>query len=654
MAMDFFQHQAQARQRTGLLLFYFFLAVFLTVVAVNAAFFVISAFTLQPGLTLGGWLVQPWWAWISLGTLGVIGIGSLTRYLALAEGGHVIADAVRARRIDPDTTDARERVLLNVVEEMAIASGTPVPTTYVMEDEPGINAFVAGFEPTQAVLVVTRGALDAFSRDELQGVVGHEFSHILNGDMRMNVQLYAILAGILLIGRIGEFLLRSARGGRSRGKGAAIPVLVGLLLMVVGYVGLFFGRLIKAAISRQRELLADASSVQFTRNPQGLAEALLKIRNASHSSLLLNAQAEDMSHMCIALPVHMRLSALLATHPPLDERIAAIDPTMLARDRARQHAAQVQAGTTTTTAGIGGNPAVSALAGTNRAATPPTGAPTSTPAGPSSVPQALAASVGQPTPEHLAWAARLRDSIPENIRDMLRTPGGARVAMYGILLAGTHSQHDAAAVQIVATGDSDSAAARLRATLPELRRVGTRLRLPCHDLALPVLRSMSEDQKKDFLDVLDQLVRLDGRITLREYLSTSLLRKHLSPRAGARDSVRHRTYASVYGELNVVVSLLSRAAGLADEDCARLHAQVMRGFGVGTPQLLATDVLTAVQLHQALEQLAALSPLLKKPLMDACIDCVSHDNKLQVAEIELVRAIGEALDCPVPPWAGTA
>lgn len=646
MAMDFFQHQAQARKRTGLLLFYFSLAVFLTVVAVNAAFFVISTFTLQPGLTLGAWLVQPWWAWISLGTLGVIGIGSLTRYLALADGGHVIADAVHARRIDPDTTDVRERALLNVVEEMAIASGTPVPTTYVMEDEPGINAFVAGFEPTQAVLVVTRGALDTFSRDELQGVVGHEFSHILNGDMRMNVQLYAILAGILLIGRIGEFLLRSARGGRSRGKGAAIPVLVGLLLMVVGYVGLFFGRLIKAAISRQRELLADASSVQFTRNPQGLAEALLKIRNASHGSLLQNSQAEDMSHMCIARPVHMRLSGLLATHPPLDERIAAIDPTMLARDRARQHAAQVQAGTTGATAGIGGNPAVSSLAGNTVA--PSVVQPAA------SVPQALAASVGNPTPEHLAWATRLRDSIPENIRDMLRTPGGARVAMYGILLAGTTSQHDAAAIQLVAAGDSDSAAARLRASLPDLRRLGTRLRLPCHDLALPVLRSMSDDQKKHFLGVLDQLVRLDGRITLREYLSTSLLRKHLSPGAGARDSVRHRTYASVYGELNVVVSLLSRAAGLADEDCARLHAQVMRGFGVGTPQLLATDVLTAVQLHQALEQLAALSPLLKKPLMDACIDCVSHDNKLQVAEIELVRAIGEALDCPVPPWAGAA
>ena len=649
MAMDFFEHQERARKRTGLLLFYFFLAVSLTVLAVNTAFYAITTWSLQPGITVDRWLAGPVWPWISLTTLGIISAGSLIRYVQLRDGGHVIADAVHARRVDPDTTDAQERMLLNIVEEMAIASGVPAPTTYVMDDEHGINAFVAGFQPTEAVLVVTKGALATFNRDEMQGVIGHEFSHILNGDMRMNVQLYAILAGILLIGRIGEFLLRSAGRGRSSrdNKGAGLVLVVGLALMVVGYVGLFFGRLIKAAISGQRELLADASSVQFTRNPQGLGEALLKIRNATDGSLLANSHAEDMSHMCFALPVHMQFSALLATHPPLDERINTIDPSLLARARARAHKDQLAAQQASSSPAAMQSPAIAGIAG---AAT----AGNFTVSAPSSAAATMSASIGQPTPEHLALATRLYAGIPEPIRDMLRTAAGARAVIYGITLAATDARHEADGIRLVAAGDSQSLANRLSAAMPELRRLGTRQRLPCHDLALPALRPMSDDQKKSFLAVLEQLVRVDQRMTLREYLTLSLMRKHLSARATAVRPVRHRSYGSVIGPVNVVVSLLCHASGCRDDECTQLHARVMRGFAAGMPALLPVAGLTATQLLEALEELAALSPLLKKPLLDACIDCISHDGRLQVAEVELLRAVGEALDCPVPPLAGMA
>lgn len=653
MAMDFFAHQERARQRTGLLLFYFSLAVLLTIGAVNAAVFLVFNWPVLPGLALGNWLAKPAWLWISFGTLAIIVVGSLTRYLQLRAGGHVIADAVRARRVDPDTVDAQERMLLNIVEEMALASGTPTPTTYVMDNEPGINAFVAGFEPTEAVLVVTKGALDAFNRDQMQGVIGHEYSHILNGDMRMNVQLYAILAGILLLGRFGEFLLRNTGLGRNRsrdnkGVGLMIAlVLIALALMVIGYLGLFFGRLIKAAISRQRELLADASSVQFTRNPQGLAEALLKIRNAADGSLLANAHAEDMSHMCFSLPVKMHFSALLATHPPLDERIAAIDPSMLARDRARSRLAQSSTQQT----------AAAAMASTAQFAppAPPMAAsPDSTMLSLVPVTETLTASIGQLTPTRLAHGTRLHDSIPESIRDLLRTAAGARLVTYGIALAGSDARHEANAIRVVASGDSDGLANRLKVAMPELRRLGTRLHLPCHDLALPALRPMSDDQKRAFLSVLEQLIHLDQRITLREYLTLSLMRKHLSPGAGAARPVRHRSYGSVVGPVNVVISMLCHASGCQDTECTDLHARVMRGFAAATPPLLPMNGLTAVQLHKALTELADLSPLLKKPLLDACLDCISHDGKLQVAELELLRAVGEALDCPVPPLPGLA
>lgn len=650
MAMDFFAHQERARQRTGLLLFYFSLAVLLTVGAVNAAVFLIFNWPVLPGLALDNWLAKPAWLWISLGTLAIIGFGSLTRYLQLRDGGHVIADAVRARRVDPDTADAQERMLLNIVEEMALASGTPAPTTYVMDNEPGINAFVAGFEPTEAVLVVTKGALDAFNRDQMQGVIGHEYSHILNGDMRMNVQLYAILAGILLLGRFGEFLLRNIGLGRNRSrdnKGVGLMlalVLIALALMVIGYLGLFFGRLIKAAISRQRELLADASSVQFTRNPQGLAEALLKIRNAADGSLLANAHAEDMSHMCFSMPMHIHFSALLATHPPLEARIQAIDPTMPARDRARSRLAQNSTHQTAT----------AAMTSTAQLAPPMAAATDSTMLSLVPMTETLAASIGQLTQTQLAHGTHLHDSIPESIRDLLRTAAGARLVIYGIALAGSDARHEADAIRVVASGDSDSLANRLKVAMPELRRLGTRLHLPCHDLALPALRPMSDDQKRGFLAVLEQLVRIDQRITLREYLTLSLMRKHLSPGAGAARPVRHRSYGSVVGPVNVVISMLCHASGCQDTECTDLHARVMRGFAVATPPLLPMQALTAIQLHEALTELADLSPLLKKPLLDACIDCISHDGKLQVAELELLRAVGEALDCPVPPLPGLA
>lgn len=646
MAMNFFEQQDRARKRTGLLLFYFFLAVLCTVGAINLAAYVLGAwFFAEAGLSIADWLAMPAWRWATAITLAVIGIGSLTRYLSLRSGGHVIAELVKAQRLSPDSTDPKERMLLNIVEEMAIASGMPTPTVWLMANEPGINAFVAGFEPTQAVLVVTRGALDTFNRDQMQGVVGHEFSHILNGDMRLNVQLYAILAGILLIGKIGEFLLRSA--GRSRSgnsdsaKGVAAIFVLGLTLMVIGYAGLFFGRLIKAAISRQREFLADASSVQFTRNPDGIGEALLAIRNAEAGSTLYSAQAEDMSHMCIALPMAVRLSSLLATHPPLDQRIVAIDPNLLVRDRARARMQAAQAATTAAPVGSSGF-AGDSTANTGPVATAAAGANTGTTA-------AIAATVGRPTPETMDAALHLHASIPADIRELLRTPTGARLVMYGLVLAGTGASHDAAALAVVARGDSDSIATGLGKTLPALRELGTRLHLPCHDLALPTLRALSASQKAAFLHTLEQLVHIDGRYALRESLSLALMQKHLAPAAGSRRPIRHRSYRSVQEPLNVVLSLLCHTAGGSVASRADLHRRLLQGFGAGAAGFLSLRELSAQRLHAALAELADLTPLLKKPLLDACIDCVRHDGRLQVAELELVRAIGEALDCPVPP-----
>ena len=322
--MDFFERQDRARRKTWLLVFYLLLAVATISVLLNlVVYFLVvqggywvgegASYLTRPGelaAGLGSWFTQPLSFAVTGTVMVTVLLGSGFKYLQLRGGGRAVAEMVGAREIDFTSHDPAERQLINVVEEMAIASGTPVPALFLLDEEPGINAFVAGYRPTEAVMVVTRGTVETLSRDELQGVVGHEFSHILNGDMRLNVRLMAILAGVLMLGVIGRFLLYGSFGhhrrrgygvmssGRGRSRSNAGVVILGIALLVLGYVGLFFGRLVKAAVSRQREFLADASSVQFTRNPDGIAGALWKIQQHQAGSLLSGRHAEDTSHMC--------------------------------------------------------------------------------------------------------------------------------------------------------------------------------------------------------------------------------------------------------------------------------------------------------------------------------------------------------------------
>ena len=318
--MNFFERQAQARRNTTRLVILFALAVAGIVVAVDLGVL----------LVFGGDPVML--ALSTLLALGVIGIGSLYRVASLRGGGEPIAQQMGGVPVPEDTTDLHLRRLRNVVEEMSIASGVPVPKIYVMEHEAGINAFAAGYSPSDAVIAVTRGALDRLNRDELQGVVAHEYSHILNGDMRLNIRLIGVLFGILMLGLIGRKILQ--HGGRVRGRGA-MPVLVGALIaLLVGYVGLFFGRMIKAGVSRSREVLADASAVQFTRQTSGLAGALKKIGGLHDGARLAErADAEEVSHMLFGDGIGLR--GLFSTHPPLLQRIQALEPSFKAESLER-------------------------------------------------------------------------------------------------------------------------------------------------------------------------------------------------------------------------------------------------------------------------------------------------------------------------------
>lgn len=635
--MSFYENQHRARRKTGLLVAYFIAAVVLIILAVNAALYLVLAMLSSVSvMTPLQWITSgPAWM-IALGTLVVIGGGSLLRMAQLSKGGLSVALMAGGTPVSPDTKDSKERMLLNITEEMAIASGTRVPRVFVLQQESGINAFVAGTDPANTVLAVTRGALDNLTRDELQGVIGHEFSHILNGDMNLNVRLIGILAGILLIGQIGEFLLRGQRHRSSNNRNGNQIALLGLALMVIGYVGLFFGRLIKAGISRQREFLADASAVQFTRNPDGIAGALYAIEAHTQGSNLLTRHAEDMSHMCFGdtLSLRMTLGGLLATHPPIPERIKAIDPTLLPRLKARWKQRQTTPASAPATAS--GMP--DQAAGFAAVTAGSVGAPQA---------EAIKASVGTPTPEHAAFAHALHEAIPETLQAAAHEPARAALLLYALLLTELRS-HAQDSLALIRAQHGEAAVRDTQALYRQVKEADPALRLPLLEITLATLRTQEPAQQERLLTVSEQLIQIDQRITLSEFIMVYLARQTLLPPAHPGHTIK--SFATIESALTVLFSALVQSSEDTPANLQHNFQQIMRPFCAAgsTPQMLAA-MPSIRQLTFALNQLSQLTPLLKQPVIDACIDCVLHDKKVTLKELEMLRAICEALKCPMPP-----
>ncbi|KGD60411.1 protease [Alcanivorax jadensis T9] len=627
--MDFFQHQERARRKTGLLVLYFFLAVVAILVCVNLALLLAFAW-MDVQLPPSQWLTHPMTLGISLFTLLVMVCGCLFKIWKLRRGGKGLAAMLGARPIDPDTRHSDEKKLINVVEEMSIASGIPAPQLYVLDKEKAINAFVAGFRPSETVLVVTHGTLKKLDRDELQGVIAHEFSHIFNADMRLNLRLIAVLAGILALGKIGEFMLRgSSRRSSSNRKGNSL-VLVALALVVVGYLGLFFGRLIKAAISRQRELLADASAVQFTRNPAGLAGALIKIRNGNGSHLD-SVHAEDMSHMCFGETLGFRFRNLLATHPPLDERLGALGSDWVARARTRARSA--------------GQPDVSPSASVPEGVAAFSGGSDASSSVSEGSGPATSSRVGTVSEADVGYARSLLEAIPADLHKKLHNPVQAELALYALIISSSDSDPQSL---LKSAGMSEHLSA-LQPLSQQLSELGSRLRLPIIDLALPTLKGQPSAQRREILERLATLTRADQRTTLFEWALVALARQQLDDHARRNRHTRFHRYRAVTGELQLAFSVMTWASGARDEQARALFRQASHGLLPEARTLLPLSQCSSQRLGQALDRLADLSPLLKGPVIDGLADLVLTDGKVQVSEAEMLRAMAALMECPLPP-----
>lgn len=632
--MNFFEYQDRTRRNTKLLVFLFILAVLLIIASIYYSCWTLVFFALtqnnRPEFTTAPDLWNPTlFGWVAAATLLVVIGGSLYMTSVLSGGGKVVAERLGGREVPPNATDLNEKRLRNIVEEMAIASGTPVPGIYVLPDETGINAFAAGFTPSDAVVAVTQGSLDYLNREELQGVIAHEFSHVVNGDSRLNIRLSGVIHGILVIGLTGYWIMRilgRTRTGSNRKGGGAIAALFlfGAAICAIGYIGVFFGRVIKAGVSRQRERLADASAVQFTRNPLGLVGALLKIGGVLTGSKVKAPHAEEASHMFFANGLRASFLSLMSTHPPLEERIRALDPTFRGRFPDVQPIALAEDDATA-------------------AFTPP-------PVSAQVRGQDVVRSVGQVTAKHLTYAASFLPSLPSAISTAIHSPAGAKGLVYSMVL---DSQETVANKQLEFLRTNEAAGV-LQETLklkPILETLGPQARLPLVDLALPALRQLPQGERDLFWKSVMALIKADECVSMHEFVLVKVLTHHLGPvdRKANRGSIKYRALDPLLPHVQLILSALSHTG---NPESAAAQKAYLVGFQRLTAQplpLLSPDRCEPMMLHRSFIEMAQASPSIKREFLDASAATVGADGQVTPEEAELLRAIGDTLDCPIPP-----
>jgi Zn-dependent protease with chaperone function len=575
----------------------------------------------------------------TLATLALIGLASLFRIAALRSGGgESVATQMGGTPVPEDTGDFNLRRLRNVVEEIAIASGVPVPRIFVLEHESGINAFAAGYAPTDAVIAVTRGALDRLNRDELQGVIAHEFAHVLNGDMRLNIRLIGVLFGIMVLAIIGRKVLLF--GGRGRdNRGAAAVLVAALAAIAIGYIGLFFGRMIKAGVSRTRESLADASAVQYTRQARGLAGALKKIGGLDEGSRLADrGQAEEVSHMLFG--DGLGLAGLFATHPPLVKRIQALEPgfrpQQLEQLRQRWRVAppvgleeDLQLGLVADGGGL--LPA----AGSEVALAPAD----------------IPAQVAAPNAEDYRRADAIAAHVPEALRALAAGRETVMPLLLGLLLGDDERLRRNQFAEIDARLGGPVAGAAERYRTGPLHGLHPMLRLPLAALAFPVLRLRPRPDLEAFLDTVHAVVHADGEVSLFEYCLGKLLQVQVldSLDPGSHAGFGRRKLPRTGSEVSTLLCVVAQCGH-------RDPAEARRAYLAGIDRVLPREHLPYLErdagvraLDAVWEPLDALDPLARQALVEGIAATIAHDGRVTVAESELLRTICGVLRCPLPP-----
>lgn len=650
--MNFFEQQDHARRQSRTLLLLFMLAVIAIVVAVNVAMALISIW--MQGQPLSGHHSYPKGFFLAntFITLALIVGGTMIELFNLRDGGDVVARMAGGRMVSPDTRDTSERRLFNVVEEMALASGIACPKVYVLDREDGINAFAAGYNASEAVVAVTRGALGRLTRDELQGVIAHEFSHILNGDMRLNLRLIGVLFGIQMIAGFGQHLMDfGVRPSNSDERDDRAPpfhfvlLAVGGALYVIGYIGIFFGRLIKSAVSRQREFLADASAVQFTRNPDGIGQALRKIGGFSRAggggSRIRHPNAEQLSHLFLSAVRPNLTAGLFATHPSIRERLHRIygrDVGLLdAPEIAPERYADIDAATDRL-------PDIPYMA-------------TSFPNVHDDLQAAAESIQGANATAHMVKTSgndplrqiRLAPAIDQAMHD----PHAATALVYALLLNGDQDARKQTLATQLTQHLTQQQLTQIEQLTTAIGQLPRNARLPLLDLSMPALRQLPAANRAAMLSHVDRLIAADHRVTLYEFVLQTVLARRLDPHAGRAIPVRFFSLAELKRECADLFSLAAHvAAPLANQSATVLFMRAAAScpqLGFAETDLVDATVLGFGKVRAALDSANQLAPLAKPALIKALTGIIADRMPMPVIMADLLHAICAAIEAPMPP-----
>jgi Zn-dependent protease with chaperone function len=619
--LDFFEAQERSRRTSRWLVLWYLVAVLAAIASYCVAAALIYAFVAAvtgSGTFFATLVSIP--AKFYLVVAGVVSFYILAvsayRVWQLSDGGPTIAYLLGARYADPDKCTPSERRLLNVVEEMAIASGITVPPVYVLRGDEAINALVAGYSPNEAVIIVTQGAVTKLSRDELQGVMGHEFSHILNGDMALNVRLVGLLAGLTRIGEYAEeAFFRSAHvnlrlAPEERGDGV-LEALIAALIAFIGFPGTFAAGAIKGAISREREFLADAASVQFTRNPDGIAGALDSILALRAGTAVRAVQVGEFSHMFFAHAVGRWWG--FPSHPPILDRIQRAHPRFR-RDEYRKKRHGMQ----THVAVIDGSGTVVKNLRLDSAVT-------------------MLASVGQPGAQHVDHAKRLLERLPSRLKEALHRADEAELAMFALALEPARE----AELKMLEAKRGAQVSKKVMDLHVYVGGLARNHMLTLADLAVPAIKEQRQAVRNAFLADFAAVVEADRRVTLREFVLLTLLRQRLREGAGQPIRTQFKKVEEVADDAHLVLSLVSQDKAAFEKGAAVLK--------LGWQEPLARETLTTAKVGAALERVRHLSPFAKPAILKACFEAAAADGVVRLAEGELVRMVAATLDCPVPP-----
>ncbi|MFK8049232.1 MAG: M48 family metallopeptidase [Halioglobus sp.] len=648
--MDFFQQQDIARRNTRFLVILFIAAVFLLILLTNA---LVAAFlwfgqdyNVYSGSRDG---VAGFLDYFSVARFGAIGLGVtavvalvvMVKWIQLSTGGKSVAEGMGGTRIIPQSSDPAERRVLNIVEEIALAANMPVPAVYVMNGERGINAFAAGVTPADAVVAVTRGTISQLKRHELQGVIAHEFSHILNGDMRLNIRLAAMLKGITFIGDVGHMLLRSthvARTGlsvRTRKNDGAPLLLLGFALLVLGWLGGLAAGFIKAGISRQKEFLADASAVQYTRNPEGIADALRVIGGYLPGTLVHAARAAEMSHIFFGQIEH-HLWQLFATHPPLEDRIRRIDPRWDGQFIKRQPEpfhekpppAEVGVGRAEIVAAA---LAASVLAEQDEAEISE---------------DTLSDADFGASPEALETQTAASHDLPLAFVQYSHEPLGANAIVFALLMS-PDSELGRRQMSLVEEAKVPGLPELVATLTPGVLELAAPQRLPLLEMCLPALKSTSAQQYRRFKNTMMKLIQADARTDLYEWCLFQLVRHYLDPEfiRVKPSRPRYRSLSKVLHHLRVVLSILAHEGEDEADPVFRIAADEL---GFHTLAIMPRDQCSIASFSKAVYELANCYPLLKPRILKAMTLAASYDGYLSAPEREIIASMAAVMDCPVP------